>query len=93
MSVDKFGRTSSGQVYTDSGVTLRYVNNNFLRRDGVEGDIDMSNHRIVNLSDPVNAQDATSENYVSSKYLKRDGASSMEGDLDLNNNKITECGR
>ena len=29
MSVDKFGRHSSGQIYTEPGVSVRYVNNNF----------------------------------------------------------------
>ena len=63
MSVDKFGRTSSGQAYSDSGVTLRYVNNNFIRRDG---DIDMNNNKITNLLDPVNEQDATTKRYTDS---------------------------
>ena len=53
MSVDKFGRYSSGQIYMEPGVSVRYVNNNFIRRDGsneVEGDISMNNHKLVNLS-------------------------------------------
>ena len=51
MSVDKFGRHSSGQIYTEPGVSVRYVNNNFIRRDGsneVEGDLSMNTHKIKN---------------------------------------------
>ena len=33
MSVDKFGRSKSGQIQSDSGVSIRYVNNNFMRKD------------------------------------------------------------
>ena len=56
MSVDKFGRHSSGQIYTEPGVSVRYVNNNFIRRDGsneVEGDLSMNTHKITNLSEPI----------------------------------------
>ena len=50
MSVDKFGRYSSGQIYIEPGVSVRYVANNFLRRDGfndVQGEINMNNHKLV----------------------------------------------
>ena len=34
MSVDKFGRQSSGQSSAmEPGTSVRYVNNNFIRRD------------------------------------------------------------
>ena len=55
MSVDKFGRHSSGQIYMEPGVSVRYVNNNFIRRDGsneVEGDLSMNTH-ITNLAEPI----------------------------------------
>ena len=35
------------------GASVRYVNNNFIRRDGyndVEGEISMNNHKLINLS-------------------------------------------
>ena len=53
MSVDKFGRHSSGQIYMEPGVSMRYVYNTFIRRDGsndVEGEISMNNHKLVNLT-------------------------------------------
>ena len=57
MSVDKFGRQSSGQSSAmEPGASARYVNNNFIRRDGsndVEGEINMNNHKLINLSEPT----------------------------------------
>ena len=95
MSVDKFGRHSSGQIYMEPGVSVRYVNNNFIRRDGsneVEGDISMNNHKLVNLSEPTEAQDAATRGYVKNftrnNFLKLDGTNNMEGDIDVNNHKI-----
>ena len=67
MSVDKFGRHSSGQIYTEPGVSVRYVNNNFIRRDGsneVEGDLSMNTHKITNLAEPINSRDAVHKRYV-----------------------------
>ena len=95
MSVDKFGRHSSGQIYTEPGVSVRYVNNNFIRRDGsneVEGELSMNNHKLVNLSEPTEAQDAATRGYVKNftrnNFLKIDGTNNMEGDLNVNNHKI-----
>ena len=66
MSVDKFGRHSSGQTYTEPGVSVRYVNNNFIRRDGsneVEGELSMNTHKITNLAEPINFRDAVNKRY------------------------------
>ena len=67
MSVDIFGRHSSGQIYTEPGVSVRYVNNNFIRRDSsneVEGDLSMNIHKIKNLAEPINSRDAVNKRYV-----------------------------
>ena len=56
MSVDKFGRHSSSQVFLEPGVSVRFIANNFLRRDGsndVQGEINMNNHKLIGLSDPT----------------------------------------
>ena len=90
MSVDKFGRHSSGQIYMEPGVSLRFVSNSFLRRDGsndVIGDISLNNNKITNLQDPINAQDASTKNYTDTKMSKSGDA--MSGTLDMNNNRIS----
>ena len=95
MSVDKFGRHSSGQIYMEPGVSVRYVNYNFVRRNGsndVGGDISMNNHKLVNLSEPMEAQDAATRGYIKNftrnNFLKIDGTNNMEGDLNADNHKI-----
>ena len=60
-SVDKFGRMS------DSGVSLNYINNNYVRSDGrtpLTGSIDMKGNTIYNVADPVNPQDVVTKVYV-----------------------------
>ena len=95
MSVDKFGRHSSGQIYTEPGVSVRYVNNNFIRRDGsneVEGELSMNNHKITNLSEPIEPEDAATRGYIKNftrnNFLKLEGTNNMEGDLNADNHKI-----
>ena len=96
MSVDKFGRQSSSQSSAMApGASVRYVNNNFIRRDGsndIEGELSMNNHKLVNLSEPTEVQDAATRGYVKNftrnNFLKIDGTNNMEGDLNVNNHKI-----
>ena len=60
-SVDKFGRMS------DTGVSLNYINNNYVRSDGrtpLTGSIDMKGNTIYNVADPVNPQDVVTKVYV-----------------------------
>ena len=93
MSVDKFGRHSSGQIYIEPGVSVRYIVNNFL--DGsndIQGEINMNNHKLVGLSEPIEPQDATTRGYVKNftrnNFLKLDGTNNMAGDMNVNNHKI-----
>ena len=95
MSVDKFGRQSSSRSSTvEPGVSARYVNNTFIRRDGsndVGGDLSMNNHKLVNLSDPVEDGDVINKRYLestTSTFFRRDGSDSIGGELNLSNNKI-----
>ena len=96
MSVDKFGRHSTSQVFLEPAVSSRFISNNYLRRDGsndVQGEINMNNHKLVGLSEPTESQDAGTRGYIKNftrnNFLKRDGTNNMEGDLDLSINKIT----
>ena len=92
MSVDKFGRHSSSQIYMEPGVSVRYVNNNFLRRDGsnnVAGNISLNNNKIISLANPTGPQDAATKSYADSNFMKRDGTNPPTGNISLNDNKIT----
>ena len=96
MSVDKFGRQSSSQSSAMAPeASVRYVNDNFMRRDGsndIEGELSMNNHKLINLSEPTEAQDAATRGYVKNftrnNFLKIDGTNNMEGDLNADNHKI-----
>ena len=67
MPVDKFGIMSDAKT-GDTGVSLTYINNNYVRSDGgtpVSGSINMNGNTLYNVSDPVNPQDvAANKNYV-----------------------------
>ena len=66
MPVDKFGRMSDIKT-KDTGVTLTYINNNYVRSDGkteIKGSLDMRGNTIYNVADPVNPQDVVTKVYV-----------------------------
>ena len=66
MPVDKFGRMSDTKT-KDTGVSLTYINNNYIRSDGgnpVTGSIDMRGNTLYNVSDPVNPQDVATKKYA-----------------------------
>ena len=66
MPVDKFGRMSDTKT-KDSGVSLTYINNNYVRCDGgtpLTGSLDMKGNIIYNVADPVNPQDVVTKVYV-----------------------------
>ena len=69
MPVDKFGRMSDTKT-RDTGVSLTYINNNYIRSDGgtpVSGSIDMRVNTLYNVSDPVNPQDVATKEYTDKK--------------------------
>ena len=66
MPVDKFGRMSDTKT-KDTGVSLTYINNNYVRSDGgtpLTGSLDMRGNTIYNIADPVNPQDVVTKVYV-----------------------------
>ena len=66
MPVDKFGRMSDTKT-KDTGVSLTYINNNYIRSDGgtpVSGSINMNGNTLYNVSDPENPQDIATKEYV-----------------------------
>ena len=66
MPVDKFGRMSDTKT-KDTGVSLTYINNNYVRSDGgtpLTGSLDMKGNTIYNVADPVNPQDVVTKEYV-----------------------------
>ena len=93
MPVDKFGRMSDARIITD-GVSLTYINNNFIRRSGtntVTGSLNMTGNTLLNVSNPVNAQDVATKNYVdtnsSSDKVSKSG-DTMTGNLNMDGNLI-----
>ena len=69
MPVDKFGRMSDTKT-KDTGVSLTYINNNYVRSDGgtpLTGSLDMKGNTIYNVADPVNPQDVVTKVYVDNK--------------------------
>ena len=66
MPVDKFGRMSDIKT-KDTGVSLTYINNNYVRSDGktaITGSLDMKGNTIFNVAEPVNPQDVATKVYV-----------------------------
>ena len=66
MPVNKFGRMSDTKT-KDTGVSLTYINNNYIRSDGstpVTGSINMNGNTLFNLPNPENIQDAATKKYV-----------------------------
>ena len=54
-------------IIRDTGVSLTYINNNYIRSDGgtpVSGSINMRGNILYNVSDPVNPQDVATKEYA-----------------------------
>ena len=63
MPVDKFGRMSDTKT-KDTGVSLTYINNNYVRSDGgtpLTGSLDMRFNKLVNLHKPTEQYDAATK--------------------------------
>ena len=72
MPVDKFGRMSDTKT-KDTGVSLTYINNNYVRSDGgtpLSGSLDMRFNKLVNLHKPTEQYDAATKDYVD--YIEKE---------------------
>ena len=84
--------------YIDTALAVKPNVNQVVLRDGSQdmtGDLDMNNKKIVNLADPIGANDVTNKAYVNSevgKTLKLDGSGVMTSVLDMNNQRIINLG-
>lgn len=56
--------------------------------DPINQNINMSNHKIINLSSPTNPKDAVNKEYVDNKRFTSDLSLSSTGPINMNNNAI-----
>ena len=99
MPVDKFGRMSDAKT-RDTGVSLTYINNNYVRSDGgtpVSGSIDVRGNTLYNVSNPVNPQDVATKEYAykvgggkSAIVKMRHGNYGALGNIDMRDYTLTD---
>ena len=97
MPVDKFGRMSDAKT-RDTGVSLTYINNNYIRSDGgtpVSGSINMNGNTLYNVSDPVNPQDVATKEYADTTnkaFVLFEGKYLAVGDLSMGGIRLNDVG-
>ena len=97
MPVDKFGRMSDTKT-RDTGVSLTYINNNYIRSDGntpVSGSIDMRGNTLYNVSNPVNPQDVATKEYADTTnkaFVLFEGKYLAVGDLSMGGRRLNNVG-
>ena len=94
----KFGYSAVNKNYVD-GEIAKIDTTPFVKLDGsraMTGNLDMGDHSIQKVGDPVNSDDVATKNYVdaeigyiSTPFLKLDGTRAMTGVLNMNNHKIS----
>ena len=97
MPVDKFGRMSDAKT-RDTGVSLNYINNNYIRSDGgtpVSGSINMNGNTLYNVSDPINPQDVATKEYADTTnkaFVLFEGKYLAVGDLSMGGRRLNNVG-
>ena len=97
MPVDKFGRMSDTKT-KGTGVSLTYINNNYIRSDGgtpVSGSIDMKGNTLYNVADPVNPQNVAKKEYADTTnkaFVLFEGKYSAFGDLSMGGRRLNNVG-
>ena len=94
----KFGFSAVNKNYVDGEIT-KIDTTPFLKLDGTRamtGNLDMGDHSIQKVGEPVNSDDVATKNYVNSEighistpFLKLDGTRAMTGILNMNTHKIS----
>ena len=97
MPVDKFGKMSDAKT-SDTGVSLTYINNNYIRSDGgtpVSCSINMNGNNLYNVSDPVNPQDVATKEYADTTnkaFVLFEGKYLAVGDLSMGGRRLNNVG-
>ena len=97
MPVDKFGRMSDAKT-RDTGVSLTYINNNYIRSDGctpLSGSINMNGNTLYNVSDPVNPEDVVTKEYADTTnkaFVLFEGKYLAVGDLSMGGRRLNNVG-
>ena len=80
--VNKFGGTGDKPIIHQigaaggRGINVSEINNLFLRRDGANaatGDLNMGNHRILNVTDPTDPSDLVNKRYADGRFVSKNG--------------------
>ena len=97
----KFGYSAVNKNYVDAKIPS-VDTTPFVKLDGsrtMTGNLDMGDHSIQKVGDPVNSDDVATKNYVdaeigyiSTPFLKLDGTRAMTGVLNMNDQKISNLG-
>ena len=97
MPVDKFGRMSETKI-RDTGVSLTYINKNYIHRNGgnpVTGSINMNGSTLYNVSDPVNPQDVATKEYADTTnkaFVLFEGKYLAVADLSMGGRRLNNVG-
>ena len=94
----KFSNSAVNKNYVDGEIT-KIDTTPFVKSDGsraMTGNLDMGDHSIQKVGEPVNSDDVATKNYVdaeigyiSTPFLKLDGTRAMTGVLNMNDHKIS----
>ena len=94
----KFSYSAVNKNYVDGEIT-KIDTTPFVKLDGsraMTGNLDMGDHSIQKVGDPVNSDNVATKNYVdgeigyiSTPFLKLDGTRAMTGVLNMNDQKIS----
>ena len=95
MPVDKFGRMSDTKTRV-TGVSLSYINNNYIRSDGgtpVTSSIDMNGNTLYNVPNPVNPHDVATKDYADTTnkaFVLYEGKYLAAGDLSMGGRRLND---